>query len=133
MWSVLKNYSDGALLFLRLTFGTLFLYLHGFPMLAGGLAQWRKVGADMHWIGIHMGESFWGFMAACSESLGCALFIIGFAFRPSCLMLCLTLTVIAIANYRPGTLRSADYEISMALIFFMLMFVGPGKFSFDKG
>ena len=133
MWSVLKNYSDGALLFLRLTFGTLFLYLHGFPMLAGGISQWRKVGANMNYLGITMGESFWGFMAACSESLGCALFIIGFAFRPSCLMLFLTLAVTAFARYRSSGLASADYALSMALVFFALMFVGPGKFSFDKG
>lgn len=133
MWSVLKNYADGALLFLRLTFGTLFLYLHGFPLLAGGLSKWRSVGADMHAIGITMGESFWGFIAAFSASLGCALFIIGFAFRPSCLMLFLTLLVMAIADYRPRGLMSADYELSLALVFFALMFIGPGKFSFDKG
>jgi putative oxidoreductase len=133
MWSVLKNYTDGALLFLRITLGSFFLYLHGFPMLAGGLSKWRSVGGEMHYLGITMGASFWGFLAACSESLGCALFIIGFAFRPSCLMLFLTLSVIAFASYRSSGLMRADYPISMALVFFTLMFVGPGKFSFDKG
>ncbi|HEV7405247.1 MAG TPA: DoxX family protein [Chthoniobacteraceae bacterium] len=132
MWSVLKNYSDGALLFLRITLGSWFLYLHGFPLLAGGRGEWRRTGAEMHHLGITMGETFWGFLAACSESLGCALFIIGFAFRPSCLTLFLTLAVMAFAKYHTS-LAIADYSLSMALVFFTLMFVGPGKFSFDKG
>jgi putative oxidoreductase len=133
MWSGLKNYSDGALLFLRVILGTLFLYLHGWPVLAGGIGRWRGLGEKMGYIGVHIAPGFWGFIAACSESLGCLLFIIGFVFRPSCLMLFLTMTVLAIAEYRSASLGRAEYEIVMALLFFTMMFVGPGKFSVDKG
>jgi putative oxidoreductase len=133
MWSVLKNYADGAILFFRLTLGTLFIYLHGWPMLAGGLAKWRVIGGAMRHVGITMGPGVWGFLAACSESLGCLLIIIGFAFRPSCLLLFLTLTVAAISDDRTGGLHHADHAIEMALVFFTFMFIGPGKFSLDKG
>jgi putative oxidoreductase len=133
MWSVLKNYTDGALLFLRITLGSFFLYVHGWPMLAGGLSKWRAIGGAMRHIGVTYGPGFWGFLAAASESLGCLLFVIGFAFRPSCLMLFLTLTVAAIADYHGGGFSRADHAIEMTLVFFALMFVGPGKFSFDKG
>jgi putative oxidoreductase len=133
MWSVLKNYSDGALLFLRIVLGSFFLYMHGWPLLAGGIRRWREVGGTMRHVGITMAPAFWGFMAACSESLGCLLFIIGFAFRPSCLMLMLTLTVLAIAKYSTSSLSTAELYIDLALVFFTLMFIGPGKFSFDKG
>ena len=133
MWSVLKNYTDGALLFFRLTLGSFFIYLHGWPMLAGGLSKWRAIGGAMRHLGITLGPGFWGFVAAASESLGCLLFVIGFAFRPSCLMLFLTLTVAAISDYYSGGLHRADHAIEMALVFFTFMFIGAGKFSFDKG
>ncbi len=139
MWSVLKNYSDGALLFLRLTLGTFFLYAHGWPKLAGGLTRWESIGGAMRYVGVSFAPGFWGFMAACSESLGSVLIMIGCLFRPSCLMLVFTLTVAAVYDYsraKGGTFdsfREASHAIEMALVFFTLMFIGPGKFSVDKG
>ena len=139
MWSVLKNYTDAALLFLRITFGTFFIYVHGWPMLAGGLQTWSKVGGNMRHIGINLAPGFWGFLAASSETLGCLLFVIGLFFRPSTLFLFLTMTVAAISDFDStrGALHSSFSEAShateLALVFFALIFIGPGKFSVDKG
>lgn len=139
MWSALKNYTDAALLFLRVTLGSFFIYAHGWPLLAGGLGTWRRLGLAMHHVGISLAPPFWGFLAACSESLGCLLIVIGLAFRPSCLMLFLTLTIAAIADYavaHGGThesFTSAAHATELALVFFALIFIGPGKFSFDRG
>ena len=139
MWASLKNYSDGALLFLRLTLGTLCLYVYGWPALAGGVGRWKVMGATMKHIGITFGPTFWGFMAACSESLGCLLLIIGFLFRPSCLVLFLTLLVIAVAQIEASrngiftTFARDPNAIQLALFVLTLMFIGPGKFSVDKG
>ena len=52
MWKNLSNYRDAALLFLRVTLGCEFIYLHGWPKLAGGLAKWKVVGAAMKHVGI---------------------------------------------------------------------------------
>jgi putative oxidoreductase len=135
MWSVLKNYTDAALLFLRLTLGGFFIYVHGWPKLAGGITRWKAVGAAMKHVGVTFAPAFWGFMAASAESLGCLLLMIGFCFRPSCLMLVITMTVAAITDYhgKPGGLLGASHATEMALVFFTLMFVGPGRFSVDKG
>ena len=93
----------------------------------------------MRHIGINMAPVFWGFMAASTETLGCLLFVIGLFFRPSALMLFLTMLVAAISDFDSarGTIHSsfgeAAHALELALVFFALMFIGPGKFSFDKG
>src|SRR3954471_8513069 len=117
MWSVLKNYTDAALLFLRITLGSFFIYVHGWPMLAGGLTKWRAIGGAMRHIGINMAPGFWGFMAASAETLGCLFFVIGFCFRPSALMLFVTMTVAAIADFDSarGNIHSSFGEAAHAL------------------
>jgi putative oxidoreductase len=135
MWSSLKNYSDAALLFLRITLGGLFIRLHGWPMLAGGVSRWKSDGGAMRHLGITFLPVLWGFVAAFSESVGCFLCVIGLFFRPSALMLVLTLLVASIHDFaKPhGSLMEASHAIELMLVFFTLMFVGPGRFSVDKG
>lgn len=138
MWSSLKNYSDGALLFVRLVMGSLCLYIYGWPALAGGVTHWRAMGATMKHIGITFAPTFWGFTAACTESLGILLIMIGVLFRPSCLVLLLTLIVIVAAQCeasRTGifsTWARDPQEVELAFFVLLLMFIGPGKFSVDK-
>jgi putative oxidoreductase len=141
MWSVLKNYTDAALLFLRLSLGSFYIYAHGWPKLEGGIAKWRVVGTAMHHLGVTFAPAFWGFMAASAESVGCLLLIIGFLFRPSCLMLVITLIVASVSDYASAGAHAdafvrftkASHAIELCLVFFALMFIGPGRFSVDKG
>jgi putative oxidoreductase len=133
MWAVLKNYTDAALLFLRISLGSFFIYVHGWPKLAGGLAKWKAVGGAMKHVGVTFAPGFWGFMAASAETLFCLLLIIGFCFRPSCVMLVITMIVAAISDYSAGGLLKASHAIEIGLVFFALMFIGPGRFSVDKG
>ncbi|MDR3405865.1 MAG: DoxX family protein [Chthoniobacter sp.] len=133
MWKTLSNYRDAALLFLRVTLGLEFIYLYGWPRLAGGLAKWKAVGMAMHHVGITFWPAFWGFMAAFSESIGMGLFIIGLAFRPSCALLIITMTVAALSEYHGHHLSEASHPLELALVFITLLFVGPGKYSFDQG
>jgi putative oxidoreductase len=133
MWSKLSNYRDAALLLLRLTFGSFFIYVHGWPKLAGGLAKWKALGGAMKHFGITFWPGFWGFMAAFSESIGVALLILGLAFRPSCLLLVITMTVAAMSDYRAHGLGEASHALELALVFAALIFIGPGKYSIDKG
>jgi putative oxidoreductase len=131
MWSSLKNYSDGALLFVRVALGGLILWIHGWPKLAGGMASWKAYAArELH---ITLWPAFWGFLATFAETAGCTLLILGLLFRPSCLLLLLIMAVATVADYTSGGLRPAAHAMEMALFFLALLFVGPGRFSFDKG
>jgi len=132
MWSRLNNYRDVALLFLRLSLGSFFIYVHGWPKLAGGLPKWKALGAAMKHVGITFWPAFWGFMAAFSESIGMALLIVGLAFRPSCLLLTITMSVAALSEYRAHGLGEASHPIELALVFAALIFIGAGKYSVDK-
>jgi putative oxidoreductase len=133
MWSKLSNYKDVALLFFRLIFGAFFILVHGFPKLAGGLPKWKAIGASMKHIGITFWPGFWGFMAAFSETIGIGLLMIGFAFRPSCLLLIITMSIATLSKYGPtGRLSEAAHPFELALVFAILIFIGPGKYSVDK-
>ena len=133
MWKNLSNFSDVALLFLRLTLGSFFIWIHGWPKLAGGLAKWKVVGGAMKHLGITFWPGFWGFMAAFSETIGMGLVIIGLMFRPSCLMVAFTMTVATVMQYRTHGWNDAAHPLDLALVFLALIFVGPGKYSVDRG
>ena len=133
MWKNLSNFRDGALLFLRVALGSFFIYAHGWPKLAGGLARWKVIGAAMKHLGITFWPGFWGFMAAFSESIGVAFLILGLFFRPSALLLVITMSVVALSEYRAHGLGEASHALELALVFTALIFIGPGKYSIDKG
>ena len=133
MWKNLSNFRDGALLFLRVALGGFFIYVHGWPKLAGGLVKWKLIGAAMKHLGISFWPGFWGFMAAFSESIGVAFLILGLAFRPSCLLLVITMSVASLSDYRAHGLGKASHALELALVFAALIFIGPGKYSIDKG
>ena len=133
MWKNLSNFRDGALLFLRISLGGFFIYAHGWPKLAGGLARWKVIGAAMKHVGITFWPGFWGFMAAFSESIGVAFLILGLFFRPSVLLLVITMSVAALSEYRAHGLGEASHALELALVFTALIFIGPGKYSIDKG
>jgi putative oxidoreductase len=131
MWSALKNYSDGALLFVRVILGSLVIWLHGWPKLAAGAGAWRSYAVkELH---ISLWPTFWGFLATFAQTAGCALLILGLFFRPSALLLVIFITLAAVADYTSGGLRHAAGAMELDLFFLCLLFVGPGKFSFDKG
>lgn len=134
MWKNLSNYRDAALLFLRVTLGAEYIYVHGWPKLSGGLAKWKATGAAMKYLGIHFWPGFWGFMAAFSESIGVVLLILGLFFRPSCLLLVITMIVAATFDYHTkGGLGGASHALELCLVFITLIFLGPGKYSVDQG
>ena len=133
MWKNLSNFRDGALLFLRIDLGIFFIYVHGWPKLAGGLAKWKAIGGAMKHLGLDFWPGFWGFMAAFSETIGVAFLVLGFCFRPSCLLLVITMSVAALTEYRASGLGAASHALELALVFIALIFIGPGKYSIDKG
>src|SRR4051812_46038763 len=120
MWTKLNNYRDVALLFFRLLFGSFFIYVHGWPKLAGGLPRWKALGGAMKYVGITFWPGFWGFMAAFTESIGVALLMIGLAFRPSSLLLLITMSIATLSEYRAHGLGEAAHPFELALVFAVL-------------
>jgi len=129
----LTKFRDWGLLFLRVALGAFYLYVHGWHNLAGGVNTWRELGLATRYVGIHFLPVFWGLMAALSETLGCVLVIFGFLFRPACICLFITLFVASAMHLgKHQGLNTAAQAIELAIVFFSLLFIGPGKYSLDK-
>jgi putative oxidoreductase len=128
----LTRFRDWGLLFLRVALGAFYLYVHGWHKLAAGVHVWQSLGMAVRYVGIHHFYLFWGLMAALSETLGCVLVILGFLFRPACLLLLITLCVASAMELHTGGLDRASHPIELAILFFSLLFIGPGKYSIDR-
>ncbi len=131
--SFLGKYREGALLFLRVGLGVMFI-IHGLPKIMGGPGQWEKLGHAMAFLGMKSFPTFWGFMAAFSECFGGILLILGLFFRPASLLLMVTMIVAAVMLVKTGR-GFVEYSrpMEMAMVFAALALIGPGKYSIDKG
>jgi len=128
----LGKYRNTGLLLLRLGIGIMFI-IHGFPKLAGGIDGWTKLGGSMKVVGIDFLPVFWGFMAAVSETFGGFLLIVGLFFRPALILLIITMIIAALVHFAKGDgLGGASHAIELGIVFFGLLFIGPGKYSVDK-
>jgi len=127
----LTKFRDWGLLFLRVALGAFYIYAHGWHKLAGGVHAWHGLGSAVQYVGIHFAYTFWGLMAALSETLGCALVILGLLFWPACMLLFITLFVAIAMHLRTG-LKGVSEAIELAILFFSLLFIGPGKYSVDR-
>jgi putative oxidoreductase len=128
----LTKYRESGLLVLRVALGAIFFFAHGWPLLAGGIVKWRELGHAMHFLHINFAPVFWGFMAAFSESIGVLLLILGLFFRPSCILLALTMLVASIMDLKTGGLAHASHALELFVLFSALILIGPGKYSVDK-
>ena len=129
----LTRFRDTGLLMLRIALGLFFIYVHGWPKLAGGFAKWKELGHAMQVLHIHFTPVFWGFMAAFSESIGAAFFALGLFFRPSCILLVMTMSIASFLEIKSKHgINAASHPIELCILFFCLIFIGPGKYSIDK-
>lgn len=80
-WNSLEKHRDVGLLILRIGVGLGFFFYHGWEKLTGGPERWANVGGVMSRIGIDFGHTFFGFMAAISESLGGVLLAMGLFYQ----------------------------------------------------
>lgn len=128
----LGKYRNTGILLLRLGIGVMFI-IHGFPKLAGGPDGWTRLGGSMKVIGINFLPIFWGFMAAATETFGGFLVIVGLFYRPACILLAFTMIIAALVHFGKGDgLGGASHAIELGIVFFSLIFIGPGKYSVDK-
>lgn len=127
----LGQYRNTGLLIIRVGLGFMFM-IHGYPKLLGGPDNWHTIGSAMGNIGIHFFHTFWGFLAAITETFGGFLLIIGLAFRPTALLLAFTMLIAALKHQATGGWWSGSHAIELGIVFIGLAFLGPGKISIDK-
>ena len=130
----LGKYRDAGLLAMRIGLGIAFM-IHGLPKLAGGVKMWKGVGEAMGHLGIHQWPAFWGFLASLTEGIGGVLLILGAFYRPICLLLTFTMAIATLqltSDAKTRDFKFYSHPLKMAVVFFGLAFIGPGRFSVDK-
>lgn len=130
----LAKYRDTGLLLMRVGLGVCYI-IHGFPKLMGGPKTWTTIGHAMNNLGIDVFPMFWGFMAGFAEAIGGTLLILGFCYRPICLMLMFTMLVATLqlaGDRKTRDFKLYSHPLKMSFVFFGLAFAGPGRFSIDK-
>jgi putative oxidoreductase len=128
----LDKHRDEGLLILRVGIGVMFMF-HGFPKLTAGPETWTKLGGALSAIGVHFAPTFMGFLAAISEFGGGFLLILGLLTRPACFFMLSTMVVATMMHLRNGdSFEKYSHALEAAILFFSLLFIGPGKFSLDE-
>ncbi|NCD69514.1 DoxX family protein [Mucilaginibacter agri] len=130
--ATLGKYKNFGLLVIRVGLGIMFIY-HGFPKLAGGVHTWEQTGQATRYVHITFWPMVWGLLSAVVETFGGFLLIIGWAFRPICLLLLINMIVATAMHLGKGDgLMAASHAIEDAVMFAGLIFLGPGAYSVDK-
>jgi len=122
---------DLALLVLRVGIGISFVFVYGAGKIRGGPEQWADLGQNMAVFGITFWPTFWGFMAAFTEFAGGLLFMLGFLFRPTLVLLLGTMFVAAVGHVSGQIDGGPWHATEMATVFVTLFLTGPGRYSVD--
>lgn len=126
-----KNLLDLGLLVLRVGIG-ISIFLHGLPKITGGTEMWTAIGGSMSAFGITFAPTFWGLMAALTETLGGILFALGLFFRPAAFMLTGVMTVALATHLVSGDdFMVYGHSLDLLIVFASAILIGAGRYSFD--
>lgn len=75
-----------------------------------------------------------GFMAATAEVFGGALIVFGVFFRTAAFFIAFTMltATLMLSDFFSADFKNFAYPLAMLGVFTSLMFIGPGKYAFDK-
>lgn len=122
---------DAALLFLRVSFGFMFV-LHGWPKMTGGAPTWTKVGSAMAGFGLDGGYAFFGFLATLAELGGGLCLMLGLLVRPVAVALVFTMLVATMKHVLAGDrFPSVSHAIEAGLVWLFFLLGGAGRYSVD--
>jgi putative oxidoreductase len=129
----LGKYRETGLLLIRASLGLIFIILIA-PVLWNGQGSWEHFGSAMRHLDFHSHYKFWGFLGALLGCAGGVLMILGLFFRIGVLF-ALAVTVIHLITLwdSHGDFHSRIPALEMSILLLSLIFIGPGKYSVDKG
>ncbi|HCJ11923.1 MAG: hypothetical protein A2Y14_00270 [Verrucomicrobia bacterium GWF2_51_19] len=134
--SSLKDFFDKhdfGLLLLRLLLGALLSY-HGATFLLQGSSMFRGMGQAASVLGLSAGYLYLGFFVCILYTVAGVFLILGFVFRWTCFVLLLTFAPLLYQYWNTGKLLEpiTPHALTVAVVAFSFLFIGPGKFSVDK-
>ncbi|MFH5831322.1 DoxX family protein [Halalkalibaculum sp. DA3122] len=126
------KYRNVGLLLLRIGLGIAFIF-HGLPKVFGGPEAWTAYGTAMQYLGIDAAPMFFGFIAGITELFGGIFLMLGLFYRPILVMLTLTMLVAMASKIGEGAgYPEIAHPMKMAIVFFSMIFIGPGKYSLEN-
>lgn len=132
LFGQLGNYKNGGLLVMRAGIGAMMI-VHGMPKIAH-YEKWAGLGESMGVLHIHFWPAFWGFMAALTETVGGLFTILGLWFRLVSLFMIFLFIVATLTHLNGGDgIGEASHAIELGFVYLGYLFLGPGKYSVDKG
>ena len=125
-----SSYHSYGLLLLRIIGGFMMVYNHGWGKIIAGPEKWNRLGhALTDIIGFEFLSTFFGFMAAFSESVCALLIVFGLFTRPASILLMFTMFVASMNHVIDGEIP--ELAIMYFAVTLVLILIGPGKFSLD--
>ncbi len=130
---------DLGLLVIRLGIGLSMFLFHGYGKIAGGPERWESIGGSMATFGITFLPTFWGFMAAFSESACSILLVLGLFFRPAAGLLAFTMFVAVMRHLNlpddnpSAGWSGASHALELGSIYLGLLMTGPGRHALSIG
>ena len=107
------------------------VYNHGWSKITADPEKWNRLGhALTDIIGLEFLSTFFGFMAAFSESVCALLIIIGLFTHPASILLFFTMFVASMNHIMDSEMP--ELAIMYCLLSLVLILSGPGKFSLDQ-
>jgi len=132
MFSQLGNYKNTGLLIMRAGIGAM-MVMHGLPKITHP-EKWEGLGAAMHALHIYFWPTFWGFMCALTETIGGLFTMLGLWFRLVSIMMVFLFIIAVMHHLNAGDgVSGASEAIELGFAYFGLIFLGPGRYSIDKG
>ena len=126
-----SNYHSLGLLLLRIIGGLMMVYNHGWSKIPAGPEKWNRLGHSLtDIIGFEFLSTFFGFMAAFSESVCALLIVIGLFTIPASILLFFTMFV-AMMNHIIDN-EMPELAIMYCLLSLVLIVSGPGNYSLDQ-
>ena len=132
LFSQLGNYRNTGLFIMRVGIGAMMIY-HGLPKITHP-EKWEGLGMAMGSLHIHFFPAFWGFMCAVTETVGGLFSILGLWFRLVSLLMIIVFTVAVLHHINAGDgIGGASEALELGFAYIGFLFIGPGRFSVDKG
>ena len=129
----LGKYRETGLFLIRASLGVIFIIIIA-PVLWSGQGSWEHFGSAMRHVDVHSHYKFWGFVGALAGCAGGVLMILGLFFRIGVLLaLAITLVHLVAVWDGSGDFHARMPALEMSILLLSLLFIGPGKYSVDKG